>query len=128
MRDVANQTARGAIDQHVSRITIQAACWKFFLSAVSVMSGIGLLYVRRPSSNLSVFGASVAFVVSAFWLLRGLYQFRIAQRRLRLQALSDAAHLMAHTPAASAVNPDAPSSSAKPDGNADAGPAALETA
>ena len=48
LRDVANQTARSAIERHTSRIWLQAAAGKWFGAAVALIAAIGLSLLVDP--------------------------------------------------------------------------------
>lgn len=85
MRDVANQTARVAINQHVSRLGMQDAYWKLFLAGVGGMTGIGLTVLSKGAVNLPLAGALVAFIVTGIWLYRGLAVYRVVRRKRQLQ-------------------------------------------
>lgn len=105
MRDVANQTARVAINQHVSRLGMQDAYWKLFLAGVGGMTGIGLVVLSKGLVSLPLAGALVAFIVTGIWLYRGLAVYRVVRRKRQMQEANQLLRAGAKPAAASALPP-----------------------
>ena len=89
LRDVANRTARLAIEHYYSRVWLQAVLSKWFMTGVSVIVTGGLLYWMRRSSWLSWVALTAACLMTLVWLSQALWlthrcvRARMAERRIR---------------------------------------------
>jgi hypothetical protein len=72
MRNVANETARVAIDRHSHRQSMQDAYLKWSLAAVSLLTGVGLSIWIRELFCLPTFGAALAYSGAAIWFWQGV--------------------------------------------------------
>lgn len=74
MRDLANLSAHTALEQHHRRKTLAAVWAKFFVSLVSLLLGIGMLWLwgGKPEHDLALYAAGTCFAVAALWGLQYL--------------------------------------------------------
>jgi hypothetical protein len=86
MRQLANLSARVAIEHHGSRRWSLTAVGKLIVALFALAVGGGLMTWAPVESRLAHYGAVAAFVVAAFWLLQGTLVVRHvwrAKRRLK---------------------------------------------
>jgi hypothetical protein len=72
LRDVANTSARSAIDQHTRRGMERSATILWFVGIVALMVGGTLAAWSESLFTVPAFAALAAFLVSAFCMLRGV--------------------------------------------------------
>jgi hypothetical protein len=76
MRELANITARGAIDRHAQGRWSKAAVGKTVLGALSLACGAWLMFRSTPLGSLAHATGLVAIVAGAFWIFQGASLFR----------------------------------------------------
>ena len=74
MRELANISARSAIDLHVKRRWGYAAIGKVTICAAAVITGFGLSSISTGWASFATWGAAVAFVIAGFW---GVQAFKL---------------------------------------------------
>ena len=91
LRDVANRTARSAIERHTSRVWLQAAITKWFMAAIAMISLGGLVYwsgrnltLARVGLVIACLGAVVWFAQAAWLTLRSIRALLAEKRRRRV--------------------------------------------
>ncbi len=72
MRELANQSARAAIDKHTHGRWVRAAVGKMTVSLTAIITGGFLLVVSPDRHRIFLLGASTAAVVAIFWGLQSL--------------------------------------------------------
>lgn len=85
MRELANISARTAIDHHVRQRWGYAALGKVAVSVAALVTAVGLSYVSKSWLSVSTWGAAIALVIAAFWAFQA-----VQIGRLVLSASADA--------------------------------------
>jgi hypothetical protein len=80
LRDVANRTARLAIERHISRVWLQVAIQKWCFAAICAIATGGFAYWMRRYSWLSVFGLGVGSLMTLYWASQAI---RLSHRAIR---------------------------------------------
>jgi len=80
MRDIANESARSAINRYSFKVWLHAAVVRWSVSFVAFFTGVILLYWAKNFSTIAGFSGLAALVVSLYWLLQGLWLTRFAWR------------------------------------------------
>ena len=80
LRDVANQTARSAIERHTSRVWLQAAVMKWFMVAIALIVGGGLVYWSGRNLAIARIGLVIASLGAVVWSAQAAW---LTQRSLR---------------------------------------------
>ncbi len=70
MRELANFSARTAIDQHTYKNWGRAAIGKLAIAVLATGAGAAALLIMKPSDPLLTYAGWAAFVVALFWLLQ----------------------------------------------------------
>ncbi len=97
LRDVANQTARLAIERHARRLWWQAAAGKWFVVAVAMIAVCGLVYWAAHGKTPSGFGLFAAALVTivwsaqAIWLTQRAVRTRLSEQRARKHSACEVA-------------------------------------
>jgi hypothetical protein len=76
MRELANMTARGAIDKHTQGRWSKAAVSNTLLGIVSLACGAWLMLRATPLGSLAHAAGLIALVAGAFWVFQGASLFR----------------------------------------------------
>ncbi len=76
MRELANMTARGAIDKHAQGRWSKAAVGNTVLGIVSLACGAWLMLRATPLGSLAHAAGLVALVAGGFWVFQGASLFR----------------------------------------------------
>ena len=76
MRELANMTARGAIDKHAQGRWSKAAVGKTVLGVLSLACGAWLMLRATPLGSLAHAAGLIALVAGAFWVFQGASLFR----------------------------------------------------
>jgi hypothetical protein len=92
MRELANFSARDAIDTSVRNRWSQAAIGKFMVTTTALLCGGLLLYWTKDLQSLPFMGASIALVIALFWGMHGIMIVRNVWRanRVLTQQATDA--------------------------------------
>ncbi len=90
MRDVANQTARVALDRHAHRQRIQDAYLKWSIAASSLILGTGLSYWAKSPKSMTAVGAGAAFLATLYCTVQGAICWRAGMRDRRDERARDA--------------------------------------
>jgi hypothetical protein len=70
MRELANMSARTAIDSHVHKRWARAALGKFAVALVGLVAGIMMLRWPPNDSRVFYFGGIAGLVIAVFWGLQ----------------------------------------------------------
>jgi hypothetical protein len=70
MRELANLSARAAIDTHTYRNWGRAAFGKFTIATLAAIAGAGAIYFASTPSSILMYAGLATFVVALFWLLQ----------------------------------------------------------
>jgi hypothetical protein len=70
MRELANMTARMAIDKSTRQRMGSAAIGKLAIAGVGLIGGVALVVLQPGNSTALSVGATMFFVVAAFWILQ----------------------------------------------------------
>ena len=76
MRELANMTARGAIDKHTQGRWSKAAVSNTVLGVVSLACGAWLMLRATPLGSLAHAAGLIALVAGGFWVFQGVSLFR----------------------------------------------------
>lgn len=76
MRELANFSARDAIDTSVRNRWGQAAIGKFSVAAVAFATAGILLFLTRNAHSIQYVGAGIAMLIAIFWSLQGAIMLR----------------------------------------------------
>jgi hypothetical protein len=93
MRELANSSARSAIDTSVQQRWSQAALGKISVAILALVSSALLLYWTPGWADITFLGASLAMVISVFWTLQSVILYgnvRTARKATANQAKGDA--------------------------------------
>jgi hypothetical protein len=80
MRELANYSAKSAIDQHARRMMTSVGRNKLLVSIVSTITSLGLIWMWSvANSSIAFSGAAVSLVIAVFWAI----QYLLVSRRIR---------------------------------------------
>jgi hypothetical protein len=70
MRELANMSARAAIDKHAYRNWGRAAFGKLAIAVLAAAAGCGAIYFAEAPDSMLMYAGLLCFVVTLFWLLQ----------------------------------------------------------
>jgi hypothetical protein len=86
MRELANFSARDAIDTSVRNRWWQAAIGKFSVAGVALASAVILLIWTKDARSIQFIGAGIAVLIAIFWGLQGTIMLRNVRKANQLLA------------------------------------------
>jgi len=96
MRELANQSARTAIDSHVERRWGQTVLGNLFVTVAALVTGLTLWYWSARITGVVGFAICSALTISCFWAVQTLLTLRLMFKARRQRATTEP--VMAATP------------------------------
>jgi len=109
MRELANSTARSAIDRHTVHHHGNSALGRALISLTCLVASVVLTFCVHPQNTMSILGAVVTFAVAVIWGVRAVMNARRALARKRHERECEVPMPTVQGPLAPAVPPDAAS-------------------
>jgi hypothetical protein len=70
MRELANLSARAALDKHAYRNWGRAAFGKFTIAVLAAAAGVGAVHFAPSPDSMLMYAGLLSFVIALFWLLQ----------------------------------------------------------
>jgi hypothetical protein len=100
MRELANLSARAAIDKYAYRNWGRAAIGKFTIALLAAAAGVGAVHFAAAPDSMLMYAGLLSFVISLFWLLQaGILVKNVFEASRRNARMAEA---LCHAPGAEA--------------------------